>query len=755
MRVCSVLSVLCPLLSALLLEATTTCQRANLTQSDYGDDVCPVKLTSHLEGNGFYSVRADVWIKAVDFHNSVKVDVENQTLWPKLRKKKGKLNNTKYAVECCISCKRSRSHGINTSLAPVWKIEHEIKHVEAGKRIHVSYSATSTNCSATHTVPDPVPEFDLSVDHLSRSITVTVERGEKVLVQWCYQSPGICQGNDSPLKAIDPSINPTDHFNLPHLLPCICVQAYYTYTDARRLEKCPFKNGNLKDVSDVLRTSKVTTYESRVTWSSKCPSSELNVSASLCWMHHHHTCTHLPNSSLQKDDGTPLAFNTSAVDKHPQMCIQFSVQDNHNISCPYKNDTPLWEAYVGPGRQSLLVYITSSVQAKFSAQLCELSERACTPIGLPPHSIALKGNSAEMRISVPPASLSEKTCVEVWQSDPPLQGRRVICSYYAHNRRGIYAAVTLIIVLGAALLSVFLYRFITSRGPLYFQKPLLLVCSSDQSPHLTAVCALASVLQEQLGVSVHTSLWAQSSPKRPDAVVGVADVGPLPWLYGQWESICKAQGKMLMVWSPDARRIYEKCWDGGASVNKKEKAKHNHIKAGSRYKKTEVENARNACEELLKHREAEDSNDCCPPQRETSTVIEPVFTAALACLKGALQTCKGQGVAIVYFRGLGHNQDIPKALKCVPHYCLPQDFRGLIQELGECNNTTGRHQCHCWPRLLFKVLSLWLAQQLAKRLQTLLHQIPGVTPDQRPKKFLLPTRTTKDVGETNEVRGNQ
>lgn len=38
---------------------------------------------------------------------------------------------------------------------------------------------------------DPIPDFDLSVNQLSKSITVTVEPGEKVYARWCYQKNAV------------------------------------------------------------------------------------------------------------------------------------------------------------------------------------------------------------------------------------------------------------------------------------------------------------------------------------------------------------------------------------------------------------------------------------------------------------------------------------------------------------------------------------------------------------------------------------
>lgn len=268
----------------------------------------------------------------------------------------------------------------------------------------------------------------------------------------------------------------------------------------------------------------------------------------------------------------------------------------------------------------------------------------------------------------------------------------------------------------------------------------MLVCSSEQSAHVSAVCALASILQGELSATVHMALWAQSSQTQAGAGSGVADLGPLPWLYGQWESVRKAQGKVLIMWSPEATETYEKWREKRANVDENKRKTEDGSTAEGRHEKIRVEvdkglklNGRRLGKWKKEkaagkkaHVELCDDKDWYT-QKEPSAVIAPVFTAALACLEGALQGCKGQGVAFVYFQGLCHSRDIPKAFRGVPRYCLPQDFRGLTQELGGMRRRTktGKFGWHCWPRLLSKVLSIWLARQLAQRLQTLLPQTQG------------------------------
>lgn len=212
---------------------------------------------------------------------------------------------------------------------------------------------------------------------------------------------------------------------------------------------------------------------------------------------------------------------------------------------------------------------------------------------------------------------------------------------------------------------------------------------------------------------MHMALWAQNSQTQAGTAT-VADLGPLPWLYGQWDAVRKAQGKVLIVWSPEASRTHETWRKERAAKGQEEQLE------GRRLESCKVEKAKGGKEKQY------DDIDCCS-QKKPSTVIAPMFTAALACLEGALQECKGQGVALIYFQGLCHSKDIPKALRGVPRYCLPQEFQGFIQELGGIRRQTGtdKLEWHCWPRLLSKVLSVWLTQQLAQRLRTLLLQTQG------------------------------
>nr|XP_020466421.1 interleukin-17 receptor E isoform X2 [Monopterus albus] len=745
MRLGTALLFLTAVVSPLLLECTPTCQMENLNGHVEGG--CSVKLTPgpvqlpNTSHSYSQCVTVRVWMTTDDLCRGPKIEIHSsfvEIFSPTMNKKKKCSKRNLHTRVKCVA--QQSTHG-NTSVT-MWVFMHKCVKAEAGSTVSVTYSTASTSCSDSYTVRDPVPDFNLSVTPLSKNITVTVEPGYKVYARWCYNTNGaICfggLGGPRCLYTIDPSQSQSAHLSIPFLLPCLCVEVFYTYRDARRNKKCPFQDERLADVADVWLSSNVTLYDSSVIWHSLCPASDLKISASLCWRQHEQLCTPVLNSTLKgQEDGTSLIYNTSTVDKHPQMCVQFFHQGRYNISCPFEADMSSWEVAITLGRQSVFVSLSSSVPAMFSAQLCVLNEMGCAPTG-PVSTLTVEGSMTEARINVLPHHLVLKPCVQVWQSDPAFHGRRILCPDYTRNRCGLYTVVALIFVIIIALLGRFIHQLTQSgaAGWLYIQKPVLLVCSSEQSAHVSAVCTLASILQEELSATVHLALWAQSSQRQAAAETGtaVADLGPLPWLYGQWEVVRKAQGKVLIIWSPEAKKTYEKQREERSNKDKKDSNK-----ADVRHVKIRVcveEDYKLDRKRLVKcKKEKVTGTDCIKlyddenryPQKAPSAVITPVFAAALCCLEGSLQQCKGQGVAVVYFQGLGHSRDIPKALRGIPRYCLPQDFRGLIQELGGMRRqaTTGKARWHCWPRLLTKVLSIWLARRLAYRLQTLLPQNAG------------------------------
>ncbi|XP_015239029.1 PREDICTED: interleukin-17 receptor E [Cyprinodon variegatus] len=674
------------------------CQEGDLT--DVAEGRCPISLTSSpliREDRGYSEkITVQVWKNTKDFHQ---LEIHRGHTPPKLIRKCKQKTKMEFSINCCSHPRISSLH----------KLELKFE-ADATRNVSVSFISKSLNCSVSYLVPDPWPNFTLSVNKSSKIISVDVDSGEVVKVRLCYEKHGHCHGGNPQ------AINRSAVLSIPYLLPCVCVEVYYNYIDAARHKKCPFENQSLIDTKDILQSSTVQVFTSYLSWSSVCPAQALDVSAALCWMIHNLTCIPLPNSTLEREYGPTLRFKTSTVDKHPQICVQFYIQNNHNISCLSLEDKPSWETHVTAGIQSVRVHIISTVPARFSAQLCVLTESGCLPRG-PLHIATMP---TDQRIVVPIQDITEKPCIQVWQSDPALIGRRILCPDFTRKRWGVCAGGVLVFAVTGTLLGFLLHRALKSgmAGLLTIQRPLLMVCSSSQSAHISAACALASILQEELGASVDTTLWAQSSKTKAWNGASVADLGPLPWLYGQWENILEEEGKILIVWSSEAKRMYQRLRTKMDNSLRPEKIrtlmpdylKPNGWKLGKNKKNKYLE------DKGVESLEYDDS------EKEPSAVIEPVFVGALAALEGALQEGKCKDVTIVFFQGLCRSKDIPQAFRGVPHYCLPQEFSGFIQEMTEMRGRTNSRESRwrCWPRLLSKVLSVWLARQLTQRLQTVL-----------------------------------
>ncbi|XP_014000875.1 uncharacterized protein [Salmo salar] len=646
--------------------------------------------------------------------------------------------------------KRLRLHNIGHQI--LWELVYDCFPADAGRQVYVSLSSKpkrEDRYIVQDICPDPVPEFDLFVDELARSLTVTVATGDhiyqpalspEVYTRLCYRQTDSECSNLSNLTTIDTNQALSVTLRFPYLLRCVCVQVYYTHLDARRTTVCPFVNSSLDEGRDVWRSSSVTLYGelgSNLAWSSPCPTAYLKLSASLCWQHQRNTshCTPILNSTLEDIvEKRDLKYNVSAVDKHPQMCVQLSFRSSFDVHCPFLPGMSKWEAYVGPGSQSLRVYLTSNIPASFAAQLCVWQDKGCVSRGAI-YLVNMGGGTRETQLNLPLSFLTEGLCVQVWRSDPPQYGRRILCPDYSHRRWGLYAVAALTLLVIVTMLGR-LIHYVTKNGVtgwLFIQRPVLLVCSSELSAHVSPVCALASILQGELCAEVRMALWAQiSNGDGPGAMersgAGVAELGPVPWMYGQWEAVREAGGRVLIIWSPEAKESY-KSWreerDGGSRRDGKKTggSKGEEMRQGESggEELKGLEKTRDKQEQagMKKGVEWKEEGRSGEEEREPSSVTGPVFRAALSCLQGALQgTGKSHGFALVYFQDLCHSRDIPKDLRGVPRYCLPRDFGGLIRELGGMargrNNVIG--SWHCWPRLLSKTLSLWLARRLTHKM---------------------------------------
>ncbi|KAK7884864.1 hypothetical protein WMY93_027987 [Mugilogobius chulae] len=552
--------------------------------------------------------------------------------------------------------------------------------------------------------PRGTPRFNFTLNESAKSITIYVEPGYPINARAVYKrlNRNISAG---PKELINSNVS-SAVLGIYYWLPCICVEAYYFGYDSKRHFKCPLTNSIVPDVNDVWDSTVIKLESNSLAMTFQCPAIVTEISTALCWKHDSYCTVVFDLSLVERVQGVKREYNTSAVDKHPQMCVQRTLQGSNNISCHFKAGMSSWMVDIEPKSRSIFVYINSTVPAKFSVQLCKLNQTACASRGQI-QSLDTKQRIATFQLSMLP--VEERPCVQVWQTEPALHGRRIFCPRYTRSSYGVYAVTFLVCVVITIALGICFNR-LTKKGTagwLYIQRPILLVCSSEDYVHVSSVCALASILQGDLGATVHLALWAQSV-QTPHGT-RVADVGPLPWLYGQWDTVIKAQGMVLIFWSLDAKIAYKKWWSKKESIkSSKQKDFISRLPQKMEY---------STLTEKYEYRRVDKHRSLTKDFSEPCSVVKPVFKAALTCLMGALQENKPQKVAFVSLHGHNSSKDIPKAFKGVPHFCVPHQFSGLIQELGVKIRLSENSKLHCWTRLLSKVLCFWLAKRLARRFQ--------------------------------------
>ncbi|XP_051757900.1 uncharacterized protein LOC127516969 isoform X2 [Ctenopharyngodon idella] len=542
---------------------------------------------------------------------------------------------------------------------------------------------------------DPVPEARVSVDERDKRFTVRMKTDQMVKISLCYKHSFPECVEQRYFGKINTTVNQTVDLRFPYLIPCVCVQLWFTGIDVRRNTQCPLKKKILPYGGDILSSSSARVLGSVLQWEPLCPDDQSDPSVSLCWRIHTQNsyCVPVPNATLY---GTKREYNVSAVDKHPQMCVKFSLNGSYQVFCPFESEgRSEWSVTVVPGSLHLHVHLTSNIAASFAAQLCDRHNDTCASRG---HVISrqLEGGATEAELSLPFPFLSPGLCVQVWRLD--LHGRRIICPDFTHRRWGLIigAALTL---LAAVTVLVCITRWLLKRSTSVWRsaerRPVLLVCSSNDVAHITAVCSLASGLQGELCMDVRLAQWMQCHPQS-----SLAQLGPVPWLYGQCQAVQKAGGLVLIAWSPDAHRAYLR-W-------RKSKREAELCKTGLYSAVEEEEEEQMCCDE-----------ECMEKPMESSSITAPVFNAALSCLwMGIRSDCHGRGFGLVCFPSLNNNITcIPKRLRCVRKYCLPKDLFSLIHDLTGSQDRTGKTRGRCWPRLLSKALSLCVSRQLVQRLE--------------------------------------
>ncbi|XP_063204300.1 interleukin-17 receptor E isoform X1 [Chroicocephalus ridibundus] len=510
-----------------------------------------------------------------------------------------------------------------------WQVQFDCFPAESGRQVVVSLRTIPDQglaISRSHLLAAelPGPVFTHTWVPEERAIEVWVPEGPALMVRLCHQLALECEELPRPFHR--QVLVPGGHrVSLPYefLVPCLCVEASYPHHDSPRSKHCPFRDQPATYGPELWSSVRFHDYSASskdqmaMVLSASCP---LHPRATLCWREaadETAPCHDIPNSTASEEE---QAYTLDKVDVHPQLCFRFSYGNSSHVECPHHQETA-WNVSMSTWGLQLRLRLTSSIPAAFSATLCQRRGGQCEPEA-PLYTVTQLEGSApgELALLLPVQVLG--SCVLVWRSDVRFARKQLLCPDISRRHFGLLG---LALVLGLVV-TVLLLNCRGTWRPVDGApggRPVLLLYSPDSEEHLGLVCALAERLRRGLGCDVRLDLWEAGC---------VGRTGALPWLYAQRGRVGRQRGTVLLLWSRGSTQLFRR-WRVGAAGGV-----------------------------------PGDAHD--------------VFGAAMACLHGELGAGgRGGGWVLAYFSRLCSPRDVPRPLRPLPTYRLPQQLPGLLGAL--------------------------------------------------------------------------
>ncbi|KAM4022390.1 interleukin-17 receptor E [Anomaloglossus baeobatrachus] len=540
----------------------------------------------------------------------------------------------------------------NWKIRDLWEVTYDCWIVTPGQNISVSLFTLPNFIlpfNKTHYIPsrDAKPAFQYQHIAEEKKFEVSVPKGPHVIARLCYDFY-ICEDLEPPSEK-EISSSQIVSLSYENLLPCLCIEAFYTHRDSKREKKCPFKDHPEPYIEKLLQVSvneiNHPSDTMTVRFSSPCP---LETTVTFCRKQNGICVTE--KDAIVKQHGKE--YYLKSVDRDHHLCFQFSSLNRSYVKCPDIGDR-FWNMNLKTRLYSVLITISSKISASFSAAVCRknLKTGGCDLRSVIYNvSTNHKFGSDDLQLSLPRPGIGD--CIMVWRSDVSHSHRYLLCSFdFSHQHLGLLALVTSLVIFTMILI---IYRSCQRMWKIFtaplWRRTILLVYSPDSAEYKTLICDFADFLHSILGCEVILDLWDMNT---------VSQIGMLPWFYQKRKLVSERKGKVMVVWTRRSRTMYDQ-WK----------------------------------------------------KRQTNSIgwkdSTNLFGAAMSCLEkdlGVQQERENlKHYTMVYFEGLCERKDIPECLQKISTYRLLKDLYRLVSHLQDTTCLS--------PPCLIKAVAKYLKKKL-------------------------------------------
>ncbi|KAJ1161603.1 hypothetical protein NDU88_002087 [Pleurodeles waltl] len=325
----------------------------------------------------------------------------------------------------CVSVRLSRNETMKSNGHKV-QVQYNCFEVTAAQQVYVTMKTIPNYCNVkleqeyfvedcrNEELAKNVPvcivgNLKYRLDRETKSILVDVSEfleERDYHVRLCHKWFS-CQdiGVHALIKVEDPLKSASLQYS--ELLPCLCIEGWSAFPDARRRQICPFKN----DTHALWNGVVYDPVAQSLAWQSACP---VQAIVTLCQKSElHDKCMNLPNSLRSGVKKVEYL----QVDAHAHLCMKFTTQQGSWLRCPFAHGQfSGWQMNLEVVAHVVQVTLTSQAKATFSVIVYNKTQSSENDLLYTFPSIQVE-NTNSVKMNVSHQWCGTDNCIKGWRND--------------------------------------------------------------------------------------------------------------------------------------------------------------------------------------------------------------------------------------------------------------------------------------------------------------------------------------------------